>query len=252
MQLDCSDVREILWPQDRPRSLHPQEELARTHLAACAGCREFFGRDARLGRRLSLLGSGAMETAPEALQGRVRRELRDASPSTSSRRWRAWRSEVLAAAAAVTLLAGGLTLSQHFRDLTGPEKFAKDYRRTAVAQVVQPGLDPEAVTLFYERELGLRIQPVSLTEAKLSRATVCLLEGEKGSMVEYDYGGARLAHYRIPEQPEDRAVSSGIELRSRNGVQVVLWHDGAFEHALVSEIPQARLGRLAEESFVGR
>jgi hypothetical protein len=97
------------------------------------------------------------------------------------------------------------------------------------------------------------ITPVRLEEAEITRATVCVLDGENASMVEYEIGGVRLAHYRIPHDGRVAPQAAiRVELFSESGVQVARWHDGQFENALVAELPAERLARLAEERFVRR
>jgi anti-sigma factor RsiW len=208
-----------------------------------------------------------MAAAPHELHRKVAASLSSLADHTadvrlegSYRDWarlarfrRPWVSELGAAAAAVTILVGGYFIAQSFSARYGPDKFAEDFRRAAVTQVVLPGLDAETVARFYQRELGQRIVPVALEEAQLTRATVCDLEGRRGSMVEYDLAGIRLAHYRIPDSSGTApAGSERFQVASDGGLNVARWHDGRYEHALVAEIPARQLARIAEEKFLIR
>jgi hypothetical protein len=116
--------------------------------------------------------------------------------------------DVAAAAAALILLASGHLLADRYDEIKQSEKFATDYLRTAVVQASPPGFDTEEVGRFYERELGLRIVPVALHDAPVTRATVCDLRGDLGS---YRPGGAsrRPGHPGDGVRPERRSRIHG-------------------------------------------
>jgi len=268
MDLTCERVREVLWPLDRPRSHVPEEEAARDHLPSCDSCRAFFLHDAEISRMLRRLGEGMKIRPNPGLRLSVARALaetrqvnmpRDSAavlleiPAEGRRpRLRGRRAELAAAAIAVLLLGGGQLLASRFD--TGPDtaRFSADFVRTAAVDFDQPGLDVRQIGGFYERELGRNIVPVALHEAPVTRATVCDLRGDLGSMIEYDLGGTRLVHYRIPRdsgQPGAPLAESAVVVNSKGGVQVVHWTDGEFEHALVSRAPGDYLAWLAENRF---
>lgn len=274
MKLTCDRVREVLWPLDRPRSHLPEEEAARTHLAACDDCRAFFLRDAKLAGMLRRIGDGLAVPASnrlraavaEALAGSRADELTPPAEATADaptvvplppargKRWKmtGLRAEIAAAAAAVVLLGGGLLLADRYQGSGDPDRFAADYVRTAVVQVERPGLDPEAVKGFYEEAMGRPIVPVALDDAPVTRATVCDLAGDLGSMIEYDLAGIRLVHYRIPVEGESSDTRPrDVAVDARRGVQVAHWADTEFENALVSDAPADYLRWLAESRFRG-
>lgn len=268
MELTCDRVREVLWPLERPRSHVPEEEAARDHLTRCDDCRVFFLRDAEISSILCRIADGLeIEPTPGlrvsvARALAVTRRLADAGNSGTAvieipvpdRRHRSSgrRTEVVAAAATLLLLLGGLLLASRYGEASDSTRFATDFVRTAAVEFHRPGLDVRQVGGFYERELGRNIVPVALHQAPVTRATVCDLEGELGSMIEYDLGGIRLVHYRIPLD-ENRAGSpvaeAPVSVDSKRGVQVAHWADGDFEHALVSRAPGDYLAWLAENRF---
>ena len=245
----------------------PEEEAARQHVSGCPGCRAFFVRDAGVARLLRRLGAGMEVSAPHGLRLSLARAL--AKPTTDTQeeaepvvaelpaRERARRgssrgAQFAAAAAAVLLLGAGQVLSSRYGDLPDTSRFAADFVRTAAVEVELPGLDVRKVGAFYERELGRHIEPVALHEAPVTRATVCDLKGDLGSMVEYDLGGTRLVHYRIPmdtDRADSPRVGEPVAVDSQNGVQVAHWVDGDFEHALVSRASGDYLTWLAENRF---
>lgn len=157
----------------------------------------------------------------------------------------------MAAAATLLLLLGGQFLASRYGRTSDTERFATDFVRTAAVEFHQPGLDVRQVGGFYERQLGRNIVPVALHQAPVTRATVCDLDGELGSMIEYDLGGTRLVHYRIPldsSRAGSPVAGAPAVVDSKRGVQVAHWADGDFEHALVSRVPGDYLGLACRES----
>ncbi len=264
MEWTCARARELLWPLDRPRRHGLEEEQARGHVAGCPACRAFFIRDAGVARLLRDLGDGLEVSTPSTLRSSIAMAL--AHPGTSSarpvvveiprREPRTWGSgrgaQIAAAAAAALLLAAGQVISSRYGDRADTARFAADFLRTAAVEVEPPGLDVRRVGAFYERELGRHIEPVALHQAPVTRATVCDLSGDLGSMVEYDLAGTRLVHYRIPLD-RDRASSADpsapVAVDSAHGVQVAHWADADFQHALVSTASADYLAWLAEHRF---
>ncbi len=268
MELRCERVREILWPLDRPRSHVPDEEAARDHLTRCDDCRAFFLRDAEVSRLLHRLGEG-MEIEPTpGLRLSVARSLAvthrlgvagdrgaaviEIPVAERPPGFRGGRAELVAAAAALLLLLGGQFLASRYGVSPDTSRFTADFVRTAAVDFDRPGLDVRQIGGFYERELGRNIVPVALDEAPVTRATVCDLSGDLGSMIEYDLGGTRLVHYRIPldaSRVDSPEVGASVSVNSKRGVQVAHWAGGGFEHALVSRAPGDYLAWLAENRF---
>lgn len=274
MKLTCERTREVLWPLDRPRNHLPEEEAARSHLTGCRECRAFFLRDAELAQLLHRVGEGiavaptpglrmavaealasqrwldAVFDVEESSAGSPPADLVELAPEKNRQRFRGWRAKLAAAAAAVLLLGGGHVLADRYDAGSYSDRFAADYVRTAAVDFDQSGLDVSQIGQFYEREIGRVIVPVVLYEAPVTRATVCDLRGDRGSMIEYDLEGTRLVHYRIPlERGGGRMEPLDVTVASRRGVQVAHWTDSAFEHALVSEAPAGYLKWLAEKRF---
>ena len=268
MGLTCERVREVLWPLDRPRRHVQEEQAARDHLTRCDDCRAFFLRDAEVSRLLRRIADGLEIKATPGLRVSVARALAvtrrlsaagesgtavvaipEADLPSSSRGRRA---EVVAAAAALLLLLGGQILASRYGGTTDTARFAADFVRTAAVEFSEPGLDVRQVGGFYEREIGRNIVPVALHQAPVTRATVCDLDGDLGSMIEYDLGGTRLVHYRIPldaDRAESPLAGAPASVSSKRGVQVAHWADSDFEHALVSRASGDYLAWLAENRF---
>lgn len=245
----CEVVRELLWPLDRLRPLVEGEEGARAHLARCAACQAFFRRDRAIGEALRRRGPAVPTPADvreRALEALVRE--RPAVRRARHRRLRPSRSAGWAAAAAVLAsVAVGI-----FGPRAGGREalFAEDFLSRAVEADVVERPDRAAISAFFMRELGVQVAPVTLDEAELNRAMICLIKGKRAAMVEYEFAGRIVAHYRVPAGQTVGATPTEVRTASEAGVQVVRWSDDRFEHALVSELPAVELENLARRRFI--
>ncbi len=257
---ECDEVRELLWPMDRPREYVEGEEEARVHLERCPACQAFFRRDAAI--TATLRRQGVQVHAPQALRERVfdalARERALGPGSRSEPSSPAWLSRLvpLGAAAAVVLLIGvGLLGTPGNETATRGEAaegtYVQDFLSRAVEADVVEFPEPEAVTAFFMRELGIHVEPIALEAGRMNRAMICLIEGERAAMVEYEIEGRTIAHYLVPVAGET-VKPSDVRSGSEAGVQVVSWSDGRFEHALVSDLSESDLTDLARTRFATR
>lgn len=259
--IGCDEARELLWPMDRPREYVDGEGEARRHLERCPGCQAFFRRDAAITRALQR--SGIQVSAPQDLRERVfdalarERALRPPPRATSSAP--AWLSGWLpmGAAATVALLIGiGLSGTRADGGSTGgdgaEEAYVQDFLSRAVEADVVEFPEPEAVTAFFMRELGVLVEPIALEAGRMSRAMICLIQGERAAMVEYELGERTIAHYLLPTHHWEAAGAPDVRSASEAGVQVVSWSDERFDHALVSDLSEEDLTALARSQFATR
>jgi anti-sigma factor RsiW len=137
-------------------------------------------------------------------------------------------------------------LSRPSSDMEGA--YAQDFLSRAVEADAVEGPDVQAVSAFFMRELGVPVAPIVLASSPMSRAMICLIDGERAAMVEYEMDGYTLAHYRVPLQ-DGRMPGRSPAVTDENGVCVYRWSDGRFEHALVSDMPEDRLLAIAEANF---
>lgn len=260
--LGCDWARQSLWPPDVPRPYTEDEERAREHVEGCAACRAFFRRDRAVVRAVARRGAAA--PAPRELRERVYQALareRALGSASAAPKPEASRSPLglgVARLAGVALLATGLLAGSVF--LTGRSDSAEAYVEDFVGRAVEEDAiltsDPTTVSRFFMKEMGVRLAPVELEGAELSQAMICLIRGERAAMVEYEWRGHTVAHYRLP-LGGPRAVTartSAMEPRLRTamerGVHVVRWKDGGFEHAVVSELPSETLLELVRGTFL--
>lgn len=257
--MDCEQVRRRLWPLDRPRPLAEGEEAAREHLDACAACRAFFERDRLIGRALAELP--VMAPAPPEVRERVFDALAreralvgsaadEAPPARATSKPALRRIIPWAVAAAAAVIIGTAV----FRSAppASDAAFAQDFLSREVEADVVEGPDATQVSAFFMREMGVPIPPVDLEEASLERAMICLIDGRRAAMVEYALEGYKLAHYRVPvdgRAREGRKAGPRARMTEENGVCVVRWSDGRYDHALVSNLPESRMREVATQRF---
>lgn len=251
---ECDRVRELLWPLDGPRACVEGEEDARAHLDACAACREFFRRDAAIGR--ALRGERIVQPAPRDLRERVFDALaRERAMVLASRRFgHAGARRALATGRRVVwIAAGAAAVALGLLAIPGGgdsgSAFARDYLSRAVQERRVERADSAEISAFFLGEFGQSIEPRRVEEARIARAMICLIDGRRAAMVEYDAGGRAVAHYRIPLEAGTGRRISGVRIESDGGVQAIRWSDGRFEHALVSDLPAGELEGIARSRF---
>lgn len=272
--LNCEAVQRCLWPLDEPRPYSEEEEAARMHLGHCTGCREFFERDAALGRAIARYGLGAR--APRSLHQRIREALfgrgdlaRPPAPSVSpppgdenraahvageimraTRFPVRLRREGWAVAAAVVAFLAAATFFGGGASGVG-EVYAEDYlSHVEDLKIYSP--DPTAVSAFFQQQMGVGLRPVILDGGQVTRAMVCVLADRQAAMVEYALGEHIVAHYRIIRDGQTASPSRDLRFTAQRGVTTVTWQDATFEHALVSDLPTDDLLVLARAAFSAR
>jgi anti-sigma factor RsiW len=256
---------------DRPRETVDGEAAAREHLEGCPDCQAFFRTDAAISGAIRRHGVPAR--APQALRERVfdalareRAVIGSGQPGRKARSWHpATRFLPLGTAAALAL---GLGIGMFGQRAGSPDPgYVQDFLGRAAEEVVLEFPDAGAVTAFFARELGVRVQPVALQSGRMNRAMICVIDGERAAMVEYEIDGWTVAHYLTPiAEGTDAAhgdfyrgdvdrVDAGpaeVQAASEAGIQVVSWSDDRFDHALVSDLSEMDLTELARSRFTSR
>jgi anti-sigma factor RsiW len=239
----CDEVREMLWPLDRPRGVLEGEEEARVHLDSCSACRAFFERDASITRALRAHDLEARP--PEEFRARVAEAIESERPLVRRLPPARWlRNVPWIAAAAVAGMLFGISRA-------GPppgDMYAQDFLSRAIDANAVLTPDDDVVSAFFMRELGVPVAPVTVASAPMIRATICLIDGARAALVEYEMDGHTLAHYRVPRADGDIAPERP-GMSEENGVCVYRWTDERFQHALVSDMPEERLFDVARTGF---
>jgi anti-sigma factor RsiW len=251
MDLRCEQVLDRLGPLNEAGELSVLPPDVREHLESCTECQTYLRRDANLRRRVQALRSADSarsfpEHARAALTARLAEEGSTATfPAAKSRRFPAWAEAAFAAAAAVVLLAGGLSISQIIGQPLSDGAFVQDYLQAALPEITAGHLTATQVAAFYEEQFGDRMLPARLLDAPVTRVAVCEVEGRRGAMVEYDFEGERLVYYQVPL--DGARASTDLRSGREGALNVARWGDDLSEHVLVSPLPAEQLQDLAKE-----
>ncbi len=251
MDLRCEQILKRLGPLNEVGELPALPPDVREHLESCAECQSYLRRDANLRRRLQALQTATAahrfpEPARAVLMARLAEEGSTATtPAATPRRFPAWTEAALAAAAAVVLLAGGLSISQIIGEPLSDGAFVQDYIQAALPELTAGNLTANQVAAFYEEQFGDRMLPARLLDAPVTRVAVCDVEGRRGAMVEYDFEGERLVYYQVPL--DGGRASSELRSSREGELNVTRWGDDSSEHVMVSPLPAEQLQDLAKE-----
>jgi anti-sigma factor RsiW len=260
MKPSCERALELLWAARASETFEvpegretPELAEARRHLAACPPCRAFLRRDSVLAARVRDLRLCGATPCPEVVRETLARELGDeelfqpgeglvSSRDAKKRRWPPWVEGVLAAAAAIILIAGGLTLSQKLETGLPDEAFIVDYERTALPEIARQDVPRSEVEAFYRTQFH-GDGPALMLDAPVTKVAVCNLEGRMGAYVEYDMEGDRLVFYQVPR--DGKGVDGDLRTAREGNLNVARWADAEYDYALISrEMPREDLERL--------
>lgn len=251
--MNCHDVRQGLWPPEKPKLLGPEIEKAQEHVRSCSECSRYFAQD-----RAVLDACHQLRSVRAPLQVRIR-VFEALARGRDGRSWRSGapgeRTPVLRrtlTAAAVVLLVGVSVLAgprlggapeSRLASAPGPEAaFVEDYLRRAVGEDYIDTSDREEIMRFLRRELGLESGLLDEGDLIPARAEICLLEGRRGAMIVYKKDGRSVTHYLVPRATRPH----GPEVAEDHGeLAVVTWSSGSVEEALVGELPPDQLLELA-------
>jgi hypothetical protein len=256
---DCREVRSVLWPADVLRVSDDQVQAAIEHAENCPTCQQFLEEDRRVAEfiRDSVPRVCAPQELRERLYTALARERAGAVPVQSRLRRN---REVLAAAAvvAVVAVASSFWLASRTQPAAAATAFAEDYLRRVVEQEELNSSDRTEIASFFARELGVAMPPPEVPELEIQRATICLMNGRRGGVVEYAGAGKQLTYYLLPSEEstqaeprsfasrqEDSATSTAPALAEERGLGVATWWDDEHQHALVGSLPERELKRLA-------
>lgn len=250
----------VLWPADGLRVGDSQVEEALAHAEECSGCSEFLEEDRRVAQLIR--DSVPRARAPRELRERLhtalaRERARWARPDDATRR-RLWPPAVLGLM--VAGLAVGVTghwLAEEGGNTPAATAFAEDYLRRVVEQEELRTSDRQEIASFFARELGMSTPPPIVPEFQVQRATICLINGRRGGVVEYQSEGRQVSYYLIPLEAGAVVRPSGVDARAieaevdgaglwrARGLGVATWWDDEHQHALVGNMPTSELERLA-------
>ncbi len=250
--MDCREARNTLWPAEALRISDEAVGRALEHAKDCAACRHFLEQDRRVAElvREAVPRVRAPRELRERLYTALARERAGHSPIGRRVGRRPW---LLAAAVVLAFSLASLRYWQTTRleiSESAATAFAEDYLRRVVEQDELGGGDRRAIASFFARELGVSVSPPNVPEFILRRATICLMNGHRGGVVEYESGGRHFSYYLIPLSVAEaerarRQTPIAPALAEERGLSVATWWDGQHKHALVGNLSAQELGRLA-------
>ena len=260
--MDCRETRRVLWPADILRVSDADVERALEHAETCEGCGKFLEQDRRVARLIH-------DAVPRV---RTPRELRErlytalarerAGPATARatgrRRTGRWLAVGALIVAGVALSATGHWLVGLGRAAPPAAAFAEDYLRRVVEQQELQSTDRQEIASFFAREIGVNVPPPAVPEYEVERATICLMNGRRGGVVEYRADGRQFSYYVLPLGRGGAGLRGGVDVRlvasdggwfpavgRERGLGVATWWDGKYQHALVGNLPVGELKQLA-------
>lgn len=247
----CERALELVWTarvSDAPDT--PEVAEARRHLADCPPCRDYLRRDGELAARLRDIKLCRATPCPEAVREAVDREIRAADTSwmgrlsARRRRWPSWVEGLVASAAAIVLIGGGLFLSHRLDAGLPDEAFTADFRRTALPEIVRQNVSRAEVEAFYRAQFG--DAPSFVLDAPVTKVAMCNLEGRMGALIEYDWSGQRLVYYQVPRA--ESAPEQDLRMGEDGELSVARWGDANYDYALISAMPGEDLASLARRA----
>lgn len=252
--MDCASAREALWPPERLRVAESGVMDARRHMRSCHECRAYMRWDAAL---IDLHARSGVEAPPllreRLLDGHEARRP-DRNPGqdvAASGHVHRSRRPMLVAALLLTAVGVVAASSAWLYNLAYPADtpsiYIEDYIRRAVSEDRITTSDADQVARFLTRELGRAARPLETPALAILSAEICILDGVRGAMIQYERDGRVISHYLIPRQAANREATRPRQART-NGIGVVMWAANSFEHALIGELPADSLVALLGET----
>jgi anti-sigma factor RsiW len=243
--ISCGQARRVLWPDAGPHAVTQETELAEQHVAECAECQLFLKEMTRIGRLTHELVPRAQ--APREVRDRLFKAVaraRTGSPALGRRRMAGW-----VGLAAMLAVFAGIALEWGRRGaapsdpLTG---LAEDHMRATRGDGLVSG-DSASVSRWLAARLPFAMDVPDLPGLRIRGARLCIMDGQRGGVVEYVDQGHSISYFVVPEwqSVEGPAPTSDLQSAVRAGYRLVAWREPGLVHALVGNLPEAKLVALA-------
>ncbi len=246
----CGSARRCLWPEPGPRAVTPALRAAQTHLGTCGACQQFLDDMRHMAEHLRALAPSP--PAPAAVRERVARTLAQARVSEAlppapvqRRRW--WSVAVAVGALGLGLMGWWTHDTPSDPARQSPLRaVAEDHIRSLHEEQLLTA-DPATVARWMGQRVAFAVHVPAMPGTTLVGGRLCLLGGQRGMVLWYRVDGHLLSYYVMPGARH--TVSDPAEGVFRHGAEagyrvVAWWADGLF-HALVGNLPDARLRGLA-------
>lgn len=219
------------------------------HVGRCPSCAE--DMEAQRIARAALRVAAAGITAPSALRGRIRAELRRAERPTRLRRWAV--AGALAAALAVVALVGALQLTGQGARSVQAVTIARAHTAETLGQrpVTFASSDPAAVAGWVHTQTGRSVVVPNYSASGYTLTGVRRepLLGDDAVTMVYEGGGQRITCSVVGGDPALRGFGAlpgapGVHYSWTNGVSVAAWWAPDATYLLAGNIPAGAMARL--------
>ncbi|MFN2566949.1 MAG: hypothetical protein ABR499_18280 [Gemmatimonadaceae bacterium] len=226
----------------------PEVIEAQQHLEACSACQQFVRDMLALGDAIH--DGAAREHAPPDVRGRLFSAIARARTGSQPPSRGHHRAQWLAAAVVLLVgLAGALTVDQLLRDAPADPitAIAGDHAKT-LGETHIASSDPAEVTRWLAGHVHFAVHVPVLPGAELRGARVCVLDGRRGAVVEYEVDDAAVSYFVVPDRAElaDAGGPPRFDRTKRAGYHIVSWREPGLLHAMVGNLPESRLVTLAK------
>jgi anti-sigma factor RsiW len=244
----CGRTRRLLWPGAGPRAASPEVIEAQQHLEVCTACQRFLRDMLALGDAIH--DAAAREHAPPDVRERLFSAIARARTGAQSPPRQHRRAQWFTAAGVLLVgLVGPLTVNRLLRDTrTDPitaiaEDHAKSLGETHIASK-----DPAEITRWLAGQVHFAVRVPVLPGAELRGGRLCVLDGRRCAVMEYDVDGVAVSYFVVPDgtEPAGRGAPPRFDGTKRAGYHVVAWREPGLLHAMVGNLPESRLATLAK------
>jgi anti-sigma factor RsiW len=246
--VSCGRARRVLWPEAGPKAVSSDVIEAREHVTECVACRQFFSEMAAFGTAIQ--DAAPREQAPANVRESLFRAIAHARAGVElnpDRRVR--RSRVAVAAMALAIVGGAIATAYLLRDSSSDpiSALAADHASTVVSARIASS-DPAEISQWLSRQVHFAMYVPVLPGAQLRGARLCIMDGRRGAVVEYEVDSVAVSYFVVPNGRTgitDREVA-GFDLAARAGYRIVSWREPGLLHAMVGALPESRLAMLAK------
>jgi anti-sigma factor RsiW len=221
---------------------------AQAHLAGCESCQHFM-RDMRaLGEAVH--DAAPRERAPAEVRSRLFTAIARARAGMQPLSFRRVRPSWVAAAAVLVAIAGGAITAERLLRVAPNDPLSAlvaDHAGTVVgAHIVSS--DPAEIGQWLARQVHFAMHVPVLPGARLRGARICIMDGRRGAVVEYEVDQMPVSYFVVPNEltHANDADVSGFDRAVRAGYRIVSWQEPGLLHAMVGDLPESRLASLAE------
>jgi len=246
----CGEARRLAWPDGAPRAVNEKVAAAEAHVAECAACQAFMSDMRSLAH--SVAASAPNDSAPREVRERLFAALARARFEDQRAQARRLTTRRLAAAGIVAAIVLGTAVWR----LSPPRaadvaaRLADDHRQALHTDGIASG-DTAAAARWLSDRVGFAVHVPTFTNGQLLRARVADMEGRRSAVLAYRIDGQDVSYYILPAGRNGIASvvpgAPAVRVSAWSGFRIASWREPGLTHALVGNLPAARLAGLARE-----